>query len=298
MSKRGRWDDFGDDDVYHTTVQKKKQLEKTQSIINKSVIIESTKQIDNTNEIIINNTETIISKSQESVPEQSKFDYNPSIYGCRSIDQYQRISFISQGTYGLVYKAKCLKTNDIVAIKEVKLTPDSRKVGFPIPALREINVLLSLRHPNIICVREMVLGSSLDKTYMVMDYYDYDLKTCMEMSKQSFSTSEVKQLMLQLLSAIHHMHQNWYIHRDLKTSNILYSNSSGRLCVCDFGMARKYGSPVEPYTYEVVTLWSELRPFRYVIIPLYTCRTMLLSCILLCYIYIYVCVGIAHRNCY
>ena len=47
--------------------------------------------------------------------------------------------------------------------------------------------------------------------------------------------------MLQLLGAIDHMHQRWYIHRDLKTSNLLYSNKEKKLAVCDFGMARKYG---------------------------------------------------------
>ena len=51
---------------------------------------------------------------------------------------------------------------------------------------------------------------------------------------------QVKRLMLQLLSAVNHMHKHWYIHRDLKTSNLLYSNK-GKLAVCDFGMARKYG---------------------------------------------------------
>ena len=60
--------------------------------------------------------------------------------------------------------------------------------------------------------------------------------------EQPFSTAEVKQLMVQLLSAIEHLHDRWYIHRDLKTSNLLYSNK-GILSVCDFGMARKYGTP-------------------------------------------------------
>ena len=39
----------------------------------------------------------------------------------------------------------------------------NQKEGFPATALREINVLLSLRHENIVNVREMVVGSSMDK---------------------------------------------------------------------------------------------------------------------------------------
>lgn len=76
----------------------------------------------------------------------------------------------------------------------------------------------------------------------------------MAQAARPFSTAEVKRLLLQLLGAVEHMHGRWYIHRDLKTSNLLYSNS-GKLCVCDFGLARTYGSPIAPYTAEVVTLW-------------------------------------------
>lgn len=44
------------------------------------------------------------------------------------------------------------------------------------------------------------------------------------------------------------------LYRDLKTSNLLLSNS-GILKVGDFGLAREYGSPLKPYTAVVVTLW-------------------------------------------
>jgi len=137
------------------------------------------------------------------------------------VDNYQRLNFIDQGTYGLVFKARCRDTGEIYALKQIKFGPESNKVGFPNTVLREINILLALRHPNIVRVREMVVGSSVDKIFMVMEYCENDLKTCMRLSKQSFSTAEVKQLMIQLLSAVNHMHQKWYIHRDLKASNLL-----------------------------------------------------------------------------
>lgn len=163
--------------------------------------------------------------------------YNPLFDGCRSVDCYQRLNFIDQGTYGMVFKAKCRDSHEIYALKQIKFGNEISKVGFPITALREINILLSLNHPNIVKVKEMVIGSSIDKIYMVMEYCENDLKTCMKLAKQSFSTAEIKQLMIQLLSAISYIHERWYIHRDLKTSNLLYSNK-GYLAVCDFGLAR------------------------------------------------------------
>lgn len=65
---------------------------------------------------------------------------------------------------------------------------------------------------------------------------------------------EVKCLMQQLLRAVAHLHDNWILHRDLKTSNLLLSHK-GILKVGDFGLAREYGSPLKPYTPIVVTLW-------------------------------------------
>ena len=60
--------------------------------------------------------------------------------------------------------------------------------------------------------------------------------------------------MKQLLAAVAHLHDNWILHRDLKTSNLLLSHK-GILKVGDFGLAREYGSPLKPYTPIVVTLW-------------------------------------------
>jgi len=175
-------------------------------------------------------------------------------YGCRSVENFKKLNRIQEGSYGVVSRARCDRTGEIVALKQVKMGKLYGKEGFPITAIREINVLLELRHPNIIRVREMVVGSNHRKVYMVMDYMEHDLKTLMTKVKHPFSHSEIKCLFFQLLSAVEFMHRHWYMHRDLKTSNLLYGND-GKLRVCDFGLARKYGEPLRMYTQPVVTLW-------------------------------------------
>lgn len=73
--------------------------------------------------------------------------------------------------------------------------------GFPITSLREINMLLKCgTHPNVVNVRvsestkilifvfslpwqEVVVGSSMDRIYLVMDYVEHDVKALMELMK-------------------------------------------------------------------------------------------------------------------
>ncbi|RDD41238.1 Cyclin-dependent kinase 11B [Trichoplax sp. H2] len=178
--------------------------------------------------------------------------YLPAVQGCRSVEAFEWLNRIEEGTYGVVYRAKDLKSDEVVALKRLKM--EKEREGFPITSLREINTLLKADHPNIVHVREIVVGSNMDKIYIVMEYVEHDLKTLMESMSQPFSISEVKCLMKQLLSAVQHLHDNWILHRDLKTSNLLLSHQ-GILKVGDFGLAREYGSPLKVYTSIVVTLW-------------------------------------------
>jgi cell division cycle 2-like protein len=181
--------------------------------------------------------------------------YYPAVQGCRSVEEFQCLNRIEEGTYGVVYRAKDKRTEDIVALKRLKM--EKEKEGFPITSLREINTLLKGQHPNIVTVREIVVGSNMDKIFIVMDYVEHDLKSLMETmrhKKQNFMPGEVKCLLKQLLLAVAHLHDNWILHRDLKTSNLLLSHK-GILKVGDFGLAREYGSPLKAYTPIVVTLW-------------------------------------------
>lgn len=231
-TKKGRWDSDSEEEVKQKSKDKKRDKDKEKRF-NKDAKSKSNSEITSSS-IIPDITNALVPAVQ----------YRPAIKSipnrrCRSIECYEHLNYIDEGTYGMVFRARCKQSGDIYAIKQVKPGPLVGKLGFPTVALREINALLTLKHPNIIPVREMVVGSGSDKIYMVMEYCENDVKTVMKLNQQSFSTAEIKRLMIQLLDAIGYMHERGYLHRDLKTSNLLYSNS-GKLYVCDFGLARKY----------------------------------------------------------
>ncbi len=58
---------------------------------------------------------------------------------------YKIIAEVGAGTYGRVYKSKCLKSGTYVALKKIDLSKQVNE-GFPITAIREIKLLQMLDH--------------------------------------------------------------------------------------------------------------------------------------------------------
>jgi len=133
--------------------------------------------------------------------------------------------------------------------------------GFPVTAIREIKLLTSLGHDNIIKVKDILTSEGNitrnDSVFIVFEYMDHDLAGIMRSLDEShwFSECEIKCLMKQLLTGLQFLHRHNIIHRDIKSSNLLMNNK-GELKIGDFGLARSL-SNVEgaKYTNKVITSW-------------------------------------------
>ena len=64
------------------------------------------------------------------------------------MDAYEKVDKIGEGTYGVVYRAKCRVTGDTVALKKIRLEQEDE--GVPPTAIREISLLKELQHVNIV----------------------------------------------------------------------------------------------------------------------------------------------------
>ncbi|KAH3662123.1 hypothetical protein OGAPHI_006304 [Ogataea philodendri] len=168
---------------------------------------------------------------------------------------FERINQVGEGTYGKVYKAKNKITGQLVALKRLRL--ESEREGFPITASREIGLLQSFNHPNIVGLSEMMVEKNA--VYMVFTYMNHDLAGILQQAEIVISDGEKKNIFKQLLRGINYLHAKKVIHRDIKGSNILLDDK-GVLKITDFGLARRMkniNSNVESpnYTNRVITLW-------------------------------------------
>ncbi|XP_048478363.1 cyclin-dependent kinase 12 isoform X8 [Plutella xylostella] len=183
-------------------------------------------------------------------------------WGEKCVDGFQVITQIGEGTYGQVYKARDKNTNQLVALKKVRL--ENEKEGFPITAVREIKILRQLNHKNIVNLREIVtdkqdaLDFRKDKGsfYLVFEYMDHDLMGLLESKMVDFTESHNASIMRQLLDGLAYCHRKNFLHRDIKCSNILMNNK-GEVKLGDFGLARLWSAEdrARPYTNKVITLW-------------------------------------------
>lgn len=163
-----------------------------------------------------------------------------------NVERYQKIEKLGEGTYGVVYKAKDKVTNEIIALKKIRL--ENEDEGVPSTAIREISLVKDCQHPNIVKLKDIVHNEQ--KLYLIFEYLDYDLKKYVEATGGPLSPPVVKSFLYQMLDGIAFCHAQRVLHRDLKPQNLLI-DKNGVVKLADFGLARAYYLPIRTYTHEV-----------------------------------------------
>lgn len=141
---------------------------------------------------------------------------------------------IGQGGMGVVWRGRDHGTGAHYAIKVLRpeYAADPASVG---RFVRERTALLSLRHPNVVAVHDMIMEG--DRLALVMDLISGgDLASHQRRRGGTLSPQEATDVAAQIADALAAAHTAGIVHRDLKPANVLVDGD--RFALADFGIAR------------------------------------------------------------
>ncbi|MCP4547702.1 MAG: tetratricopeptide repeat protein [bacterium] len=156
------------------------------------------------------------------------------------IEGYDILHEIHRGGQGVVYKAVQLATKRTVALKVLLHGPfASAKQQHRFE--REIDLIASIQHPNIVTVYDS--GLAQGRYYFAMEYiHGHSLDEYLK--NTTLDTKAKLRLFRKICSAVNSAHQRGVIHRDLKPGNIRV-NAEGEPHVLDFGLAKAAGPDIQ-----------------------------------------------------
>jgi [mitogen-activated protein kinase] kinase 5 len=155
---------------------------------------------------------------------------HPAVSRRNPKDEYELLNRIGSGTYGEVYKARAVATNDFAAVKIIKLEPGD---DFGI-IQQEIIMMSECHHPNIVAYYGSYLRKDL--LWIVMEYCGGGSMQDIYHAVQSLTEPTIAFVVRETLRGLDYLHRRGKMHRDIKGANILLTDD-GNVKLADFGVA-------------------------------------------------------------
>jgi serine/threonine protein kinase len=151
-----------------------------------------------------------------------------------TIDKYELIEKLGEGAFGVVYKAKNLLFDKIIALKIIKGASREQLNSF----LREIRKMdkLTPSHENVM----RIISADIKDDLLLIEMEYFEGKTLLKLLKELGALDDdiIFEYVKQILDALSFIHSKRLVHRDIKPDNILLSKDCSKLKVSDFGISK------------------------------------------------------------
>jgi serine/threonine-protein kinase len=158
----------------------------------------------------------------------------------QQIPGYQLLEKLGQGSMGIVYKARQISMNRLVAIKVLhpRLAASPKYLE---RFTQEAHIAARLNHNNV--VQAIDVGSIGSLNYFIMEYVQgTTIKAQLETGK-IYEEQEALEIVRQIAQALDHAHRRHLVHRDIKPANIILT-TEGVAKLADLGLARERADQV------------------------------------------------------
>ena len=156
----------------------------------------------------------------------------------QKVQSYEIIERLGVGGMGIVYKAKHLFRNEVVAIKSLSpqyaIDPEFRR-----RFINEASILHNLDHKNIVRIIDFI--EEPENLHLIMEFVDgRTLDKIIGTEVGPIPYDKALPIFIQILEGVNYAHLKGVIHRDLKPSNIMVTKNN-KIKITDFGIARLEG---------------------------------------------------------
>jgi len=146
--------------------------------------------------------------------------------------KYELLNELGKGSYGAVYKARDLRTSELVAVKVISLAEGEE--GYE-EIRGEIEMLQQCNHPNV--VRYLGSFQGEDYLWIVMEYCGGgSVADLMNITDEALEEPQIAYVCREALKGLAYLHSIFKVHRDIKGGNILLTEQ-GEVKLGDFGVA-------------------------------------------------------------
>ena len=133
---------------------------------------------------------------------------------------YKQLSILGSNDYKTVYKAKSIKSKKLVSIKEFSINSDKEMLIYE----RELNYMNQFQSENTVKILDT--KNTKDNMYIISDYSLGNLEDFIKIKNNHLSPGDIQSILSQLNKVFKMIREKKIIHRNIKPSNIFFSNAN------------------------------------------------------------------------